>query len=77
MADILGGQADDELAAAIQHRAELVAQVVARHQEGDAPVEMRGVCEYSGWCGCRCRDCLGGRHPHPHKRDCHVGCRGL
>lgn len=67
-----------ELAEEIAHRQELVARVVHRHQDVDVPVEMRGVCEYSGWCGCRCTPCrVGIAHRCGHRKGCHKNCRSL
>lgn len=75
-----GVMIDDELAAEIQRRAELVARVVARHQDDettDMPVDMRGPCSSSGYCGCNCRPCLGGIHRCGHRKGCHKQCRSL
>lgn len=59
------------------HRREAVARVVARYPVGEVPVDMRGVCESSGYCACRCAGCLGGRHQCPHRRGCHKNCRSV
>ena len=67
----------DELAQEIAERQELIHQVVARHQ-GEAPVAIaKGPCESSGYCSCRCKRCLGGRHMCGHRRNCHKACKSL
>jgi hypothetical protein len=72
------GMITDELAAQIRRRNELIAQVVARYTGGEAPVEMRGPCKYSGYCGCKCTPCrVGTRHNCGHSKNCHKMCKSL
>jgi len=66
-----------ELAAAVQRRNEVIAEVVARVNDGEAVAGLGRVCESSGYCGCRCRNCLGGRHKCGHRKQCHVMCKSL
>lgn len=71
-----------DLAEQFSRRADLVAQVVARHHQdvevvSDVLAEMRGACESSGYCGHRCAQCLRGIHRCGHKRGCHVLCKSL
>ena len=34
------------------------------------------VCNSTGYCGCTCRNCLGGRHRCGHRKGCHKNCPG-